>query len=277
MNTLSSQTSASALEAPRRVLVVAGSDSSGCSGLQADLRVLNALGIHPVTAVTAVTVQTSKAVHETSPVDAFLVERQVAAVLDDLGVDCIKLGMLAQSSTIELLSRVFESKARGTPIVLDPILFSSGGVALLDPGSLDVLVKRLMPMCALITPNLSEAAALTGIVVENEADMHLAADQLLLMGQDAVLIKGGHLPGDRVVDLLRTADGVERRFERARLPRDVRGTGCTLSSAIAAGFAEGVTLETAVQRACQLVGTAIEGAVRWPNGVHSFAPNGFFS
>lgn len=275
MNGVSNQSSVLPGEPPRRVLVIAGSDPSGCSGLQADLRVLVALGIHPLTALTAVTVQGSRDFHETSAVDAFLVERQVSTVLDDLGADCIKIGMLALSATIELLSRLLEVKARSIPIVLDPVLFSSSGKPLLEASGRQVLLKRLMPLCALVTPNLQEAEELTGIRVNCEADMHLAADQFLLMGQDAVLIKGGHLPGDRVVDLLRTADGIECRFEGPRTAKEVRGTGCSLSSAIAAGLADGLTLETAVERGRSLIGAGIQAAVRWPNGVHSFRPNTF--
>jgi hydroxymethylpyrimidine/phosphomethylpyrimidine kinase len=243
-----------------RVLVVAGSDSSGGAGIQADVKTLHALGVYPLTAVTAITVQDSERVHDVSPVDPFLVERQMLAALDDIGADCIKIGMLATRVTVELVTRVCETRARGIPIVLDPVLLSTSGFPLLEVEGHSTLIRRLMPLCALITPNAPEAELITGLPVKSEADLHLAADRMLLMGQTAVLITGGHLPGDVVVDLLRTADGFERRFESPRLPLDPHGTGCVLASAVAAGLAQGYTLETAVERAHRVVQEAIQSA-----------------
>lgn len=258
-----------------RVLVVAGADPSGCAGLSADTRALLALGIHPLPVVTAVTVQDTHRMFQSSPVDPFLVEKQLSVVLEDVGANCIKIGMLALSATVELVTRVLETKARGIPVVLDPVLFSSSGTSLLEPAGQTALVERLMPLCALVTPNVQEAEALTGISVDSEADMHSAADRFLLMGQDAVLIKGGHLPGDSVVDLLRTADGMERRFESPRVPKSVRGTGCTLASAIAAGIAEGLTLESAVARAHRVVSVGIDNAPHLgKQRAHCFKPGG---
>jgi hydroxymethylpyrimidine/phosphomethylpyrimidine kinase len=195
-----------------------------------------------------------------SPVDPFLVERQMLAALDDIGVDCIKIGMLATRTTVELVTRVCETRARGIPIVLDPVMLSTSGFPLLEVEGHAALIKRLMPLCALITQNAPEAELITGIPINSEADLHLAADRFLLMGQAAVLVTGGHLPGDVVVDLLRTADGFERRLESSRLPLDPHGTGCVLASAIAAGLAQGYTLETAVVRAHDVVQEAINSA-----------------
>jgi hydroxymethylpyrimidine/phosphomethylpyrimidine kinase len=243
-----------------RVLVVAGSDSSGGAGIQADVKTLHALGVYPMTAVTAITVQDTLRVHEVSPVDPFLVERQMLAALDDIGADCIKIGMLATRITVELVTRVCETRARGIPIVLDPVMLSTSGFPLLEVEGHSALIRRLLPLCALITPNAPEAELITGISIKSEADLHLAADRLLLMGQAAVLITGGHLPGDVVVDLLRTADGFERRLESPRLPLDAHGTGCVLASAVAAGLAQGFTLETAVERAHAVVQEAIRSA-----------------
>jgi hydroxymethylpyrimidine/phosphomethylpyrimidine kinase len=253
-------------ELPPRVLVVAGSDSSGGAGIQADLRTLAAFGAHATTAVTALTVQDSERVYEVSPVDPFLVERQMEVVLDDIGADCIKIGMLATRATVELVARVCESRARGIPIVLDPVMISSSGTELLDAAGQQALLKRLLPLCALITPNAPEAEAITGIPVREEAHLHQAADALLLMGQPAVLITGGHLPGDVVVDLLRTADGLERRFENPRRLEAFQGTGCTLASAIAAGVGAGLTLESAVERGHAFVRQAMAGALRLGRG-----------
>lgn len=243
-----------------RVLVVAGSDSSGGAGIQVDVKTLHALGAYPMTAVTAITVQDSERVHEVSAVDPFLVERQMLAALDDIGADCIKIGMLATRTTVELVTRVCETRARGIPIVLDPVLLSTSGFPLLEVEGHATLIRRLMPLCALITPNAPEAELITGLTIQSESDLHLAADRLLLMGQAAVLIKGGHVSGDVVVDLLRTADGFERRFESPRWPLDAHGTGCVLASGVAAGLAQGYTLETAVERAEAVVQEAIKSA-----------------
>ena len=251
---------------PPRVLVVAGSDPSGGAGLQADLKTLQALGAYGTSVVTALTVQDTQRVHEVVPVDPWVVERQLATIFEDVGADAIKIGMLARRDTVELVTRVCASKARGVPIVLDPVIASSSGHELLEVSGHTALIQRLMPLCALVTPNAPEAELLTGMPVREEAHLHHAADRLLLMGQSAVLITGGHLPGDRVVDLLRTADGLERRFEAPRLPDTPHGTGCALSSAIAAGLAHGYTLESAVERAHTFVHEAIARALRPGHG-----------
>ena len=251
---------------PPRVLVIAGSDPSGGAGLQADLKVVHALGAYGTSVVTAVTVQDTLRVHEVSALDPFLVERQLETVLDDVGADCIKIGMLARRATVELVARVCERKARGIPIVLDPVLVSSSGHELLEVVGHATLIQRLMPQCALVTPNAPEAALITGIDISEEAHMYHAADRLLLMGQAAVLITGGHIGGDTVLDLLRTADGLERRFEAPRAAESPHGTGCAMASAVAAGLAHGFTLENAVDRAHAFVHEAIERAVRMGRG-----------
>lgn len=245
-----------------RVLVVAGSDPSGGAGIQADLKVLQALGAYGTSAITALTVQDTARVHEVIPVDAFLVERQMQVVLDDVGADCLKIGMLGRRATVELVARVCEDRARGVPIVLDPVLISSSGHELLEVEGHATLIRRLMPLCALVTPNAPEAELITGVKIREEAHMHQAADHLLMLGQAAVLITGGHLGDDVVVDLLRTADGLERRFEAPRVADTPHGTGCALATAIAAGIAHGYTLEFAVERAHDFVQAAIATAQR---------------
>lgn len=255
-----------------RVLVIAGSDPSGGAGLQADVRTLQALGVYATSAITALTVQDTARVHEVSAVDPWLVERQMETILDDVGADCIKIGMLAKRATVELVTRLCQSKARGTPIVLDPVLVSSSGHQLLEVDGHGALIQRLMPLCALVTPNAPEAEIITGIRISEEAQMYQAADRFLMMGQSAVLITGGHIAGDRVVDLLRTADGLERRFEAVRSPDTPHGTGCALSSAIAAGLAHGYTLESAVERAHDFVQEAIAQASRLGQGRRCMHP-----
>jgi hydroxymethylpyrimidine/phosphomethylpyrimidine kinase len=251
---------------PPRVLVVAGSDPSGGAGLQSDLKVVQALGAYGTSAITALTVQDTVRVHQVYPIDPFLVEQQLETVLDDVGADCIKIGMLARRATVELVARVLERKARGIPIVLDPVLVSSSGLELLEVDGHDTLIRRLMPLCALVTPNAAEASLITGLEITEEAHLYQAADRFLLMGQAAVLITGGHLAGDTVVDLLRTVDGLERRFEAPRWHESPHGTGCAMASAVAAGLAHGYTLESAVERAHAFVHDAIVRSIRMGRG-----------
>jgi len=241
-----------------RVLIIAGSDSSGGAGIQADVKTVTALGGYAATAITALTAQNTHGVLGIAPVDPEFVELQIQAVVDDLGVDAVKTGMLHSRWTVEAVARRLRALGRSTPVVVDPVLTSGHGTPLLAPDARTSFVKHLLPLATLVTPNAPEAAALTGVEVRTVGDMELAADRLLLMGPEAVLVKGGHLHSDTVTDLLRTADGFERRFESPRQgSRPIHGTGCTLASAIATGLAEGMTLEGAVQIARDYVQEAI--------------------
>jgi hydroxymethylpyrimidine/phosphomethylpyrimidine kinase len=169
--------------------------------------------------------------------------------------------MLGSAKNVEIVAATARAYAAGVPLVVDPVLYAKGGTPLFEPEARDALVRELFPLSALVTPNAPEAAALTGIEIENETDLARAADALLLRGPAAVLVKGGHLVGETVVDVLRTADGGSFRFESPRLvTRSTHGTGCTLASAIAAGIAEGLTLESAVERARAFVFDAIRTA-----------------
>lgn len=249
-------------EAPVRVLVIAGSDASGGAGIQADIKTVMALGGYAMTAITALTAQNTRGVQGISEVDPFFVEQQVQSVLEDIGVDVVKIGMLASAQTAELVARLLENHARGVPVVLDPVLVSSSGTPLYPAKGLKTLLQRLVPQAALLTPNIAEAQTLTGVTISDLQGMQNAADRLLLLGASAVLIKGSHLEGDTIVDLLRTADGLERRFEGPRIAsRSTHGTGCTLASAIATYLGHGFTLESAVAQAHDYVVAAIQGAV----------------
>jgi len=244
-----------------RVLSVAGSDSGGGAGIQADIKTITMLGGFAMTAITALTAQNTLGVEEVMPVDPRFVGVQMRAVLSDIGADAIKTGMLGSARVIEAVARVCESLGAGIPLVLDPVMVAKGGARLLDAGASDALVLRLFPLASLVTPNVPEAEVLTGLRIETVADMQRAADAILALGPSAVLMKGGHLPGETVVDVLRTADGAEHRFEGPRVAsRSTHGTGCTLASAIAIGIAEGLTLEGAVSRARKYVVRAIQQA-----------------
>jgi hydroxymethylpyrimidine/phosphomethylpyrimidine kinase len=238
----------------RRVLTVAGSDSSGGAGIQADLKTMLACGVHGMSVVTAVTAQNSLGVHGVwdLPVDAVLA--QLDAVLDDIGVDAVKTGMLASAAIVSAVAgRLLRVSA---PVVVDPVGVSSSGEALLTDEGLDALRRELLPRATVATPNLAEVEQLTGFVVRREEDLRTAADAVLELGPQWVLVKGGHLAGD-AVDLL--TDGSAEHVLRA--PRienpHTHGSGCTLASAIAARLALGDDVLTAVMTAKEYVTGAI--------------------
>ena len=241
-----------------RILVVAGSDSGGGAGIQADIKTITMLGGFAMTAVTALTAQNTLGVQDVLPIDPMFVALQMKSVLTDIGADAIKTGMLGSARVVEAVADVCESLAFGVPLIVDPVMVAKGGARLLDKGAHDALVLRLLPLASLVTPNVPEAEILTGMTIKTPRDLERAADALLGLGPSAVLMKGGHLEGDTVVDVLRTADGADHRFEGPRIvSRSTHGTGCTLASGIAAGIAEGLTLQGAVQRARDYVVQAI--------------------
>lgn len=246
-----------------RVLVVAGSDSGGGAGIQADIKTITALGAYAATAITALTAQDTWGVHGIMAVPAGFVVAQMHAVLDDIGADVVKTGMLGDAALIEA---VCDALGPGRLVVVDPVMVATSGDRLLDPAALDTLRRRLLPMAAVLTPNLPEAEALTGMRITGEADMVESARALLGMGPGAVLLKGGHLDGESCADLLMTADGTEV-FRAPRIAtRNTHGTGCTLASAIAAGLAQGLPLSPAVARAHAYVQAAIASAPGYGGG-----------
>ena len=241
-----------------RVLAIGGSDSGGGAGIQADIKTVTALGGYAASAITAVTVQDTLGVHAIHAVPANLVAAQVRAVLDDIGADVIKTGMLGEADAawaiVEALAAYPDS-----PLVIDPVLSASTGAELTRPAAHEPL-RRLIARAALVTPNAPEAASLTGVEVTTTDDLRAAGAALLATGAHAVLMKGGHIAGDPVVDLLITG-ARETLFEGPRVAsRDTHGTGCTLASACATGLAQGLTLEMAVARAWAYTGEAIRRA-----------------
>lgn len=250
-----------------RVLVVAGSDSGGGAGIQADIKTITALGGYAATAITALTAQNTLGVFGVMPVHPDFVAQQMDLVLSDIGADAIKTGMLHSADVVEVVVRVLERRAPNVPLIVDPVMIAKGGTSLLDAAALHVVRRHLIPRAALVTPNTPEAAALAQLDVETEADMSAAADAILGLGAGAVLIKGAHLPGDEILDLLRTADGEQLEFRQSRIDtRSTHGTGCTLASAIAAGIAEGLTLRDSVTRAEDYVRKAIFNAPGYGHG-----------
>lgn len=249
-----------------RVLVIAGSDSGGGAGIQADIKTITALGAFAATAITALTAQNTLGVHGVLPVPPAFIRQQIEVVLSDIGADVIKIGMLGDVATIGTVCDALEDFALAVPVVLDPVMVAKGGHALLADQAVDSLRKRLLPLSALVTPNLPEAEALTGLTIRTEADMRVAAQALLAMGVPAVLLKGGHLESDTVTDLLATDAGIES-FTAPRIDtRHTHGTGCTTASAVAAGLAQGMTLRDAVIQARAYVRAAIASAPGFGRG-----------
>ncbi|MCC5781260.1 hydroxymethylpyrimidine/phosphomethylpyrimidine kinase [Nitratireductor sp. B36] len=227
------------------VLVIAGSDSSGGAGIARDVETLAAFGVKACLALTAVTVQTHTAVERVQLCEPDLVEAQMRAALSANVVAAIKIGMLGSRETVARVAAVLRDHV-ATPVVLDPVVASSSGRALLCDDAIAVMRKGLMPLCTLVTPNLPELALLSG---GSEADEHQQARGLLGSGVKTLLVKGGHAEGPRAVDTLFQAGEPPLRFEGPRLPGTMRGTGCMLASAIAAGLARGDGLEASVRAA----------------------------
>ena len=242
-----------------KVLIVAGSDSGGGAGIQADIKAVTALGGFAMTAITALTAQNTQGVHGIHDVPADFVARQISLVLDDLGADCIKIGMLHRPDIIEAVVETLAEKAKGVPIVADPVMVAKGGHALLAEAAEAALKDKLIPAATLITPNLPEAEVLTGYRIRTPDDMKTALGGLVDIGAKGVLLKGGHLEGNDIVDLLRTPDGKVLSYKDKRIDTpNTHGTGCTLASAVACGIAQGLGMAKAVARARKYVRRAIE-------------------
>ena len=241
-----------------RVLIIAGSDSGGGAGIQADIKAVTAMGGYAATAITAITVQNTLGVHGVHPLPLDLIEAQARAVLDDIGADAIKTGMLGSVEVVERVAAILDSA--DAPAVVDPVMIAKGGHPLLAEAAVAAVRTLMVPRAALLTPNAPEAEALTGLSVADLDGQRRAGEALLALGAKAVLMKGGHVPGDTVVDLLLTPTG-ETVLEGERVEtRHTHGTGCTLASACAAGLAKGLPLEVAVAEAWAYVAEAIRRA-----------------
>ena len=244
-----------------RVLTIAGSDSGGGAGIQADLKTLAALGCYGMTAITALTAQNTVGVQGIHAVPATFLKAQLQSVIEDIGVDAVKIGMLHAPEIVEVVAWAIDHYQLKN-VVLDPVMVATSGDALIASDTVQVLVRELFPRAALITPNLDEAALLLQRPITESSGLDAAAQALLAMGAQAVLLKGGHLPGDALVDVLLRPGQPPLRMASARIPsRNVHGTGCTLSSAIAAHLALGQGLAEAVEAARHFIRVAIsEGA-----------------
>lgn len=261
-----------------RVLTIAGSDSGGGAGIQADLKTFAALGCYGMSAITALTAQNTLGVQGIHAVPAEFLKAQIQSVVEDIGVDAIKIGMLHAPGIVEVVAWAIDHYNL-THVVLDPVMVATSGDRLIANETVQVLVRELFPRVSVITPNLDEAALLLGRDISNAEALTAAAQDLLAMGAQAVLLKGGHLAGDEVVDLLLQRSGPPQRLASPRIAsRNVHGTGCTLSSAIAAHLALGHPLREAVSLARSFILSAIAQGANLTTGQghgplnHGFAP-----
>ena len=241
-----------------RVLIIAGSDSGGGAGVQADIKAVTMMGGFAATAITALTIQNTLGVHGVHPVPLEVIAAQADAVLDDIGTDAVKTGMLGSVEVVRCVADILDRA--GAPAVVDPVMIAKGGASLLAEDAVAAVRELMIPRAALLTPNAPEAEALTGLTVTDLDGQRRAGEALLKLGAGAVLMKGGHVPGETVVDLLMTPRG-ETLLEGPRIEtRHTHGTGCTLASACAAGIAKGLPLEQAVAEAWAYVAEAIRRA-----------------
>ena len=255
------------------VLSIAGSDSSGGAGIQADLKTFSALGVYGTTAITAITAQNTLGVHAQHPIPAEMVYNQIVAVLDDLHPSFVKIGML---SNPEIVLAVADALSKyPLSIVLDPVMVSSSGHRLLSVEAQDLVKQKLLPMATLITPNLPEMEALTALPLSTYEEKEKAAKHLLDNGAKAILLKGGHEEGDVKTDILfsNSVTGIQSTLFTSETvaTRNIHGTGCTLSSAITAFLARGLALEEAIIEAKKYISEAIQSGANIAIG-HGFGP-----
>jgi hydroxymethylpyrimidine/phosphomethylpyrimidine kinase len=240
-------------------LTIAGSDSGGGAGIQADLKTFHQFGVHGTSVIVALTAQNTQEVRAVHPVPPGFIRQQLDMLAEDLPPNALKTGMLGDAATVAVVVASIRER-RWAPLVVDPVMVSSSGARLLDASAEDRVRDELLPLAALVTPNLDEAEVLTGLEVRTPEAMQRAGEALLQLGAGAALVKGGHLDGNQLTDLLVTPDGTHR-FDRPRLAtRSTHGTGCTLSAAVTAGLALGHGLEAAVEDALTFVSRAIADA-----------------
>lgn len=249
----------------KNVLTIAGSDSCGGAGIQADLKTFSAHGVYGMSVITAVTAQNTQGVLAVQDIDPEIISRQIEAIFEDIRVDALKIGMTSQVCTIKAIAEGLK-KYKASNIVLDPVMVSKSGYHLLQPSAVEALISILLPLATLVTPNIPEAEVIAGIKIENMADMERAARLIHGMGVQNVLIKGGHLKAD-ATDVL--FDGISFTYLNGRRidTRNTHGTGCTLSAAIASNLALGCTAAEAVTKAKEYITAAIENSLSIGKGV----------
>lgn len=259
------------------VLSIAGSDSGGGAGIQADLKTFAALGCYGMTVITATTAQNTQGVRDIFPIPAAHIEAQLMAVLEDIPPKAIKIGMVNQPEVVEVLAKTLKRYPH-IPIVFDPVMVATSGDRLIADGTVSLLKEQLFPLATMITPNLDEAAVLTGYPVDSLEKMHQAGKDILAMQCKAVLIKGGHLHTPTIQDILFQQYKSKQSYESPYIPtKNLHGTGCTLSSAIAAELAKGHTLKKAVEKARSYIQGAIQSGKDIQTGQGNGPLNHFYN
>jgi len=253
------------LKTKSKILIIAGSDSSGGAGIQADIKTVTALGSYAMTAITAVTAQNTKGVKKITPISTKNVQKQITMILDDIGADGVKIGMLHNSSTIKCVYSILK-KYKLKNIVLDPVMVAKGGTKLINNSSIKYLKKLLLPLSNLVTPNIPEAEVLTGYSISNKEDMIKAAKKILNMGSKNVLLKGGHLKGKMIFDILATKKGIKIFTKRKIRTKNTHGTGCTLSSALATCLSQKKNIIKSCKISLRYVDKAIASAPSYGKG-----------
>ena len=248
-----------------KVLIIAGSDSSGGAGIQADIKTVTALGSYAMTAVTAVTSQNTKGVEAISSIPVKNVQKQITMVLDDIGANAVKIGMMHNTGIIKCIHKTLK-KYKIKNIVLDPVMISKGGSRLVSSNSIKYLKKLLLPLCDLVTPNIPEAEVLTGYSILNKADMIKAAKKIIRMGPKNVLLKGGHLKNKMIFDILVSKKQIKIFPKRKIKTRHTHGTGCTLSSALATCLSQKKNMYKSCKTSLRYVDKAILTAPGYGSG-----------
>ena len=243
-----------------KILIIAGSDSSGGAGIQADIKTVTALGSYAMTAITAVTAQNTRGVKKITPIPTKNIQKQITMILDDIGANGVKIGMLPNVSIIQCVYSILK-KYKLKNVVLDPVMVAKGGTKLINNNSIKYLKKLLLPLSNLVTPNIPEAEALTGYSISNKEDMIKAAKKILNMGSKNVLLKGGHSKNKMIFDILATKKDIKIFTKRRIRTKNTHGTGCTLSSALATCFSQ----KKSIVKSCQI-------SLRYVNKAIAYAP-----
>ena len=248
-----------------KVLIIAGSDSSGGAGIQADIKTVTAFGSYAMTAITAVTAQNTKGVKKVISIPAKIVQKQMTMILDDIGTHAVKIGMLHNPDIIRSVYKTLK-KYKSKNIVLDPVMIAKGGAKLISYNSIKYLKKLLLPLCTIVTPNIPEAEVLTGYSISSKEDMIKAAKKILNMGSKNVLLKSGHLKNKMIFDVLATKKGIKIFRKRKIRTKNTHGTGCTLSSAVATCLSQKKSIEKSCQISLRYVDRAIISAPGYGKG-----------
>lgn len=247
-------------------LTIAGSDSSGGAGVQADLKTFSALGVFGTCVITALTAQNTMGVHGIFQIPSEFVARQIDAIVTDITVNATKTGMLSTAEVVEVVAHKVKEHSL-TPLVVDPVMVASTGAPLLESDAIELLKQRLLPLATVLTPNIPEATTLTGREIASIRDMEIAAQALHDAGAQVVVIKGGHLEGEHAIDIVYDGDKLLRLSYKRSSQRHTHGTGCIFSAAIAADLAKGATALDAIETAKAFTATAIEHGMEIGRGI----------